>query len=160
MDAWLKVHPDPRPDSWLFPINGRQANPTSIRTMRLEFARRHGLPWLTSKDFRHFGVSVWDEIGYGESPLAYYWRGHKIGRTMGNEYASRPVEETFVAQLSILPNGPIGVFAKKADASTVDRTKLDALASIAQRLDSGELDVLDAARELKALKSIAVAITR
>jgi len=157
LDAWLQEHPDGREDAFIWPwrssvdghlVTGRPMTDDAIRRTRQRFAKRWHLPWLTSKDMRHFVRTVLNECGMPTAER-HLWQGHKPkGGDMDVQYGSRQPEETFAVQMRHLPDGPLGTFLK------VERTTGDVpseLLELWSKLKAREIDAMDVANALKAL---------
>lgn len=155
VEAWLKVHPNASPEAWLFPWRDSEGNVNpnlqatyrTIRAMRRRFQKRWNLRYLESKMMRKFVKGVLIDSKMPE-PLKSFWQGHLPDRAnMDAVYGVKSWEESFTAQLSYLPAGPLGVFG------TVQRTgDIPAeLATLWKRFHDKEIDAADFANELKAL---------
>ena len=121
----------------------------AVVAMRRDFQARNRLPWLTSKDMRHFVRTVLNEVGM---PVVerHSWQGHSPNLSnMDERYGDRPFDESVEIQRSKLPQGPLGVFVRvERDA----RSELPAeLRSIWERVTRGEIDAGEAGDELARL---------
>ncbi len=155
--AWLKVHPSGEPDSWLFPHKdahdrigtNRQHNHHSIDAIRRRFARRWNLPWLTSKAMRKHVKATLIDAGMPR-PERDYWQGHKPPRNdMDAVYGTKPWDEILAKQLSYLPGGPMGTYAK---VRLTEEGVPAEVADLWRRFQANEIDAMDFADALKTLK--------
>jgi integrase len=155
VEAWLKVHPDGSADAYIWPHRNFKEvidpkHPMTqhvIERMRRRFAKRWNLPWLTSKDMRHFVRTVLNESGM-PAVERNYWQGHAPDLSnMDERYGDRTTEEILASQQRYLPNGPIGIYAKVEAVQGVPSEVVD----IYRRLRSKEMDASDAVEALKAL---------
>lgn len=155
VEAWLKVHPNASPEAWLFPWRDAQGNLNpnlqatyrTIRAMRRRFEKRWNLRHLESKMMRKFVKGVLIDSRMPE-PLKSFWQGHLPSRAnMDAVYGVKSWEESFTAQLSYLPAGPLGVFGSVQRTGDIPAE----LAALWKRFHDKEIDAQDFASELKAL---------
>ncbi len=111
-------------------------------------ATRHHLPWLTSKDMRHFVRTVLNDSGM---PIVerHYWQGHTPSpANMDEQYGDRPPEETLEVQRRYLPQGVLGTFLRGAPVTNGVPPEVR---DVWSRLVAGELDSLEAVDALRDL---------
>ena len=156
LKEWLQGHPKPSSECYVWPWRSksgrlqieRLSTQQTVDRMRRNFAKRNGLPWLTSKDLRHFCRTVLNDSGMAKVERHYY-QGHKANPTdMDEQYGDRSVEETFEAQRRALPGGVLGTFLReRATGESVPAELRD----IWSRLLAGEMEADEAAKDLRAL---------
>ena len=151
MKAWYKVTLDNSPDALIWPrlngqhevVCGKGHSKDSLTRMRTRFMKRWNLKPLSGRAMRKFVKAVLNDAQMPE-PLKSYWQGHKPSKSdMNAVYGTRPVDETFAAQLDHLPNGPVGVFARLLP--TDDGVPVAELKSLFNRMKAGQLDRLEVA---------------
>ncbi len=128
LKEWLKEHPSPRPDAFVWPwkdwgghIDPNKMNsPRTIERLHDDFEAKHHLPHLTPKDFRHFVRTVLNTSGLPAAER-HYWQGHTpTTGNMDEQYGERSPEETFELQRRYLPGGVIGTFLRMATQAAED----------------------------------------
>ena len=155
--SWLAAHPSPGPGAYVWPWRhrtgrldvGRMATEESIRRMRKAFARRHGLPWLTSKAMRHFVRTVLNS-SVRDKVVRSYYQGHTPDLSdMDERYGDHETPEgTFEVQRRSLLAGVLGTFLRTEPEH--DGTPAE-LRDIWNKVLTGDLDPLEAASALKDL---------
>jgi len=124
------------------------ATDKTTERMRHHFAARNRLPWLTSKDMKHFVRTVLNDSGMPKVER-HYWQGHTADRAdMDEQYGDRLPEETLEVQRRALPQGVLGTFLR---ASPTDGGVPPEVGDIWVRLVVGDIDSLEAATALKDL---------
>jgi hypothetical protein len=158
---WLKEHPAPSAKAYVWPWRGmkpglgkRHIDANGINTddtisrMRRNFVDQNRLPWLTSKDMRHFVRTVLNDSGMKKVERHYY-QGHAFNPAdMDERYGDKPAEETFDAQRHYLPQGILGTFLRIAPT---DQGVPGEVREIWSRLLAGELESSEAAEVLRGL---------
>lgn len=159
---WLKEHPAPSAKAYVWPWRGmkeglgkthvdanRMLTDRAIERMRRKFAERNRLPWLTSKDMRHFVRTVLNDSGM-KKVERHYWQGHAFNPAdMDERYGDKPAEETFEAQRRHLPQGVLGTFLRLGPAD--DEGVPSEVREIWSRMVAGELESSEAAEALRGL---------
>jgi integrase len=150
MKAWLDEHPSPTEGSFIWPQRARSSMQVTKRVtfrMRWNFAKKHGLPWLTSKAMRHAVRTILnDGLGSdGEAKvLRHYWQGHTpdLG-DMDERYGDRPAEEILELQRRRMPGGALGAFPQLGAGPARPEQPVE-LERIWERAMASELDAAEA----------------